>query len=56
MVMICCHNFKDETIIKRWQVGQKMNGMNGKFKDKNKWSNYQKLFSFVLRSCVFLMF
>jgi hypothetical protein len=33
------HNFNDEALTKRWQVGQKMNGMGEKFKDENIQSN-----------------
>jgi hypothetical protein len=40
MVVICCHNFKDEVSIKRWWASQKMNGMGEKFKDENKRNNY----------------
>jgi hypothetical protein len=39
MVMMGCHNFKDETLIKRWQSGQKMNGTGKKLKNKNKHNN-----------------
>jgi hypothetical protein len=34
VVVMGCHNFKDETLIKGWQVGQKMNAMGRKFKDE----------------------
>jgi hypothetical protein len=52
VLMMGCNNFEDEALIKWWWKCQKMNGMGGKFKDKNKLSNYQKLFSFAIRSCV----
>ncbi len=54
VVVIGRHNFEDEVLIKRWLACQKMNEMSGKFKDENKWSNYQKLFSFVVGSCVYI--
>jgi hypothetical protein len=46
------HNFNDEVLVKRWQVGQKMNGMGEKFKDENIQSNSWKSFSFVVKSYV----
>jgi hypothetical protein len=52
MVVMGCHNFEDEALIKRQQASQKMNGMGKKLKDENKQSNHRKLFSFVVRSCV----
>ncbi len=36
MVVIGHHNFKDEVLIKRWWVSEKMNGTSGKLKDENK--------------------
>jgi hypothetical protein len=33
-----------------------MNGMGKKLKDKNKWSNHQKLFLFVVKVVCFLSF
>jgi hypothetical protein len=56
VVVMGRHNFKDEALIRRWQVGQKMNEMGRKFEEKNKRSNYRKLFSFTIRSCVFSKF
>jgi hypothetical protein len=50
MVVICYHNFKDETLMKRQQENQKMNGMGEKFKDENKRNNCQKLFLFAIES------
>jgi hypothetical protein len=55
VVLIGCHNFKDEALIKRRWASQEMNGMGWKFKDENKWSNHQKLFSFLIRSCVYFL-
>jgi hypothetical protein len=52
VIMMGCNYFEDEALIKRWWKCQKINGMGRKFKDKNKLSNYQKLFSFALGSCV----
>jgi hypothetical protein len=40
VVMMGYINLEDEALIKRWQVGQEMNGMGGKFMDKNKQSNH----------------
>ncbi len=54
MIMMGHHNFKDETLIKRWYVVQKMNGTSKKLKDKNKWSNRWELFLFIAKNCVFL--
>jgi len=36
VVVMGRHNFKDELLIKRWQVGKKMNGTCRKLKDENK--------------------
>jgi hypothetical protein len=46
MVVMGCHNFKDEALIKRWRASQKMNETSGKLKDENKQNNYRKLFLF----------
>ncbi len=35
-------NFEDHALIKRWQVGKKMNVMGGMFKDKKKQGNRWK--------------
>jgi hypothetical protein len=53
VIVIGRHDFKDEALIKRQRVAQKMNGMGEKLKDKNKWSNHHELFSFTIRSPVF---
>ncbi len=44
MLMMGHHNFKDELLIKRWWVDQKMNGMGGKFKDEKILSNFESCF------------
>jgi hypothetical protein len=44
-------NFEDHALIKRWQASKKMNATCGKFKEKIKWGNHWKLFSFVVGSC-----
>jgi hypothetical protein len=53
VVVTCYINFEDDELIKRWQIGQEMNVMNGKFTNENKWSNHKKLFSFATKSCVY---
>jgi hypothetical protein len=44
------HNFEDELLIKRWRVGQKINAMGEKLKDKKKQSNRQSLFRLLLEA------
>ncbi len=34
VVVMGCHNFKDEPLIKRWQASQKMNATSKKLKDE----------------------
>jgi len=51
MVVMGYINFKDPALIKRWQVGKKMNVMGGKLKDEKIRGNCRKLFSFVVESC-----
>ncbi len=53
MVMMGCHNFKDEPLIKKWWVGQKMNETGEKLNNKSNWNNCWKLFLFATKSCVF---
>jgi hypothetical protein len=36
VIVVDHHNFKDEALIKRQQLAQKMNEMGGKLKDENK--------------------
>jgi hypothetical protein len=43
-------NFKDHVLIKRQQVGKKMNVTGGMFKDEKK-GNHRSQFAFVARSC-----
>jgi hypothetical protein len=45
-------NFEDHVLIKRCQVGKKLNAMGGKFKDRKKKGNHQKQFAFVAKSYV----
>jgi hypothetical protein len=52
VVVMGCHNFKDEGLIKRQWAGQNMNGTGGKFKDENNRNNHRKLLSFIVKSCV----
>ncbi len=52
VVVMGCHNFKDEALIKRQRASQKMNGTSGKLKDENKQNNHQKLFLFSTISYV----
>jgi len=51
MVVMGHINFEDQTLIKRRQVGKKMNATSGKLKDKKTRCNHQKLFSFIAKSC-----
>jgi hypothetical protein len=53
LVVMGCHNFKDEALFLKQWVGQKMNGTSGRFKDEYKRSNCRKLFSFTTRKNVF---
>jgi uncharacterized Rmd1/YagE family protein len=53
MVVMGYYNFKDEALIKKQQVCQKMNETGMKLKNESKWSNHRKLFLFATGSCVF---
>jgi hypothetical protein len=44
-------NFKDHALIKKWWAYEKMNVIDGMFKDEKKQSNRQKQFAFIVRSC-----
>jgi urease alpha subunit len=44
-------NFEHHVLIKRWQVGEKMNVMGGTFKEEKKQGNHRKQFAYVAKCC-----